>query len=163
MEQARKARDREPGKVRGPVVRGTNGAVAAVKGEACAANKAVAAAGTGKTYRLQQSISQIWSRTMPRGDGTGPAGMGPMTGRAAGICAGNDAPGFMSRAGGRGFWRRGGGRGGGRGWRHWFHATGLPGWRRAAIGGPAFGTPGSHAAPIGPAATKEQELNALKG
>ncbi|MGI6097596.1 MAG: DUF5320 domain-containing protein, partial [Dethiobacteria bacterium] len=25
---------------------------------------------------------------MPRGDGSGPAGMGPMTGRAAGYCAG---------------------------------------------------------------------------
>ncbi|MBC7077615.1 MAG: DUF5320 domain-containing protein, partial [Synergistales bacterium] len=24
---------------------------------------------------------------MPRGDGTGPAGFGPMTGRAAGYCA----------------------------------------------------------------------------
>lgn len=24
---------------------------------------------------------------MPRGDGTGPAGLGPMTGRAAGYCA----------------------------------------------------------------------------
>ncbi|NLG67487.1 MAG: DUF5320 domain-containing protein, partial [Actinobacteria bacterium] len=25
---------------------------------------------------------------MPRGDGTGPEGMGPMTGRGAGYCAG---------------------------------------------------------------------------
>ena len=25
---------------------------------------------------------------MPRGDGTGPRGLGPMTGRAAGYCAG---------------------------------------------------------------------------
>lgn len=33
---------------------------------------------------------------MPRGDGTGPAGMGPMTGRAAGYCAGYQSPGFMN-------------------------------------------------------------------
>ena len=33
---------------------------------------------------------------MPRGDRTGPAGMGPMTGRAAGYCAGYAAPGFMN-------------------------------------------------------------------
>lgn len=26
---------------------------------------------------------------MPRGDGTGPTGMGPMTGRGMGVCAGN--------------------------------------------------------------------------
>jgi hypothetical protein len=29
---------------------------------------------------------------MPRGDGTGPGGLGPMTGRAAGFCAGYPAP-----------------------------------------------------------------------
>ena len=33
---------------------------------------------------------------MPRGDRTGPAGMGPMTGRAAGYCAGYNMPGFMN-------------------------------------------------------------------
>lgn len=33
---------------------------------------------------------------MPRGDRTGPAGMGPMTGRAAGYCAGYPAPGYMN-------------------------------------------------------------------
>jgi hypothetical protein len=38
---------------------------------------------------------------MPRGDGTGPAGMGPMTGRAAGYCAGYNVPGFMNPYGGR--------------------------------------------------------------
>lgn len=38
---------------------------------------------------------------MPRGDGTGPRGMGPMTGRGAGYCAGFPVPGFMSPAGGR--------------------------------------------------------------
>ena len=38
-------------------------------------------------------------RDMPGGDGTGPLGQGPMTGRGLGYCAGYAAPGFM--AGGR--------------------------------------------------------------
>jgi hypothetical protein len=38
---------------------------------------------------------------MPRGDGTGPAGMGPMTGRAAGFCAGYPIPGYMNPVAGR--------------------------------------------------------------
>ncbi|MBM3188771.1 MAG: hypothetical protein FJZ90_08635 [Chloroflexi bacterium] len=67
---------------------------------------------------------------MPRGDRTGPWGMGPMTGRAAGYCAGYGVPGFANPVVwggmGRGFW----GRGGGRGWRHWYYATGLPAWAR---------------------------------
>jgi len=42
---------------------------------------------------------------MPGGDGTGPGGMGPMTGRAAGYCAGYPVPGFMNPPfGGRAFW-----------------------------------------------------------
>lgn len=58
---------------------------------------------------------------MPRGDRTGPMGAGPMTGRAAGFCAGNAAPGHANFGGGRGrgmgFGRGGGfGRGFGRGW-----------------------------------------------
>ncbi len=32
---------------------------------------------------------------MPRGDGTGPAGMGPMTGRGAGFCTGFRVPGRL--------------------------------------------------------------------
>ena len=53
---------------------------------------------------------------MPRGDRTGPEGLGPMTGRAAGYCAGYSVPGYMnSTLGyGRGMARRRG-RGGGRG------------------------------------------------
>lgn len=47
---------------------------------------------------------------MPRGDGTGPLGQGPRTGRAAGYCAGYNVPGYMNPVG-RGFWGRGGGRG----------------------------------------------------
>ncbi|MFA4838531.1 MAG: DUF5320 domain-containing protein [Candidatus Neomarinimicrobiota bacterium] len=65
---------------------------------------------------------------MPRGDRTGPMGMGPMTGRAAGFCAGNGAPGYTNPVPGRGFGMGRGGRG--RGFRHWFYATGLPGWLR---------------------------------
>lgn len=55
---------------------------------------------------------------MPRGDGTGPMGQGPMTGRSAGFCAGYAEPGYMNPGGGRGMaWRRGRGGGYGRGWR----------------------------------------------
>ena len=47
---------------------------------------------------------------MPFGDGTGPRGMGPMTGRGAGYCAGFGRPGFANPIPGRrwfGFgWRR---------------------------------------------------------
>ena len=58
---------------------------------------------------------------MPRGDRTGPAGEGPLTGRRMGYCAGYDHPGFINleRGYGRGF--RGGsgyGRGFGPGFRH---------------------------------------------
>ena len=60
---------------------------------------------------------------MPRGDGTGPMGMGPMTGRGAGYCAGFPVPGYANPA--RGF-----GYGFGRGYRRGFYATGLPGWAR---------------------------------
>jgi len=97
---------------------------------------------------------------MPRGDGTGPAGMGPMTGRAAGLCAGYSVPGYMNPVGGRGYW----GRGGGRGWRHGYYATGLPGWARAPMGAPAWDGPVTPYAPqAGPATpTAEQELDGLK-
>jgi len=50
---------------------------------------------------------------MPGGDGTGPMGRGPMTGRAAGYCAGYSMPGYDSPIPGRG-WGFGFGRG--RGW-----------------------------------------------
>jgi len=90
---------------------------------------------------------------MPRGDRTGPMGMGPMTGRAAGFCAGYDAPGYASSAGGRAWGGRGGagGRGGGRGWRNMYYATGLPGWARTGAGFPSA-----------PAWTAEQERAALQ-
>jgi hypothetical protein len=102
---------------------------------------------------------------MPGGDGTGPAGLGSMTGRAAGFCAGYPVPGYMNPAGGRGYW--GWGRGGGWGRRNWFRATGLPGWARAGYGLPAWGgavNPNAYgAAPFAPGLTAQQELDSLKG
>jgi len=44
---------------------------------------------------------------MPLGDGTGPRGFGPMTGRAAGYCAGYPVPGYMNAVQGVGYGRRG--------------------------------------------------------
>jgi len=104
---------------------------------------------------------------MPFGDGTGPVGAGPMTGRAAGFCAGFPVPGYMNPIGGRGFWGWGRGFWGrGRGWRNWYYATGLPGWARAAYGWPAWGTiinPYAYGGmPFSPALTPEQELDNLK-
>ncbi|MFZ5917305.1 MAG: DUF5320 domain-containing protein [Chloroflexota bacterium] len=86
---------------------------------------------------------------MPAGDRTGPRGMGPMTGRGMGYCAGYAAPGFTNSELGLGWGR--GWRGGGRGWRHWYHATGRPAWARAWGFGP-------YAAPL----TGEQESELLK-
>ena len=48
---------------------------------------------------------------MPRGDRTGPDGMGPMTGRNLGYCNGFDSPGFT-----KGTPRGGAGYGAGRNW-----------------------------------------------
>ncbi len=94
---------------------------------------------------------------MPRGDGTGPAGMGPMTGRGAGYCAGFDRPGYANPIPWRGLgaW---GGRGGGRGWRNCYYATGLPGWARAGYA-PAWGG-APYQAPQAPA--PEQEATMLR-
>ena len=65
---------------------------------------------------------------MPRLDGTGPQGAGPMTGRGMGYCGSNSrgmfntpAPGFRGEYG-LGLRGRGGG------WRNRFYATGVPGW-----------------------------------
>lgn len=67
---------------------------------------------------------------MPGGDGTGPTGQGPMTGR------GRRAAGQMgvSGQGGMGRGQQTGGRGrgrGGHGRRNMFRQTGLTGWQRA--------------------------------
>ena len=97
---------------------------------------------------------------MPSGDRTGPMGMGPMSGRAAGYCAGFGMPGYMNPMAGRGFgmgFGRGRGArgrgfgGGGRGWRHMFYATGVPGWARF----------GGYSAP-NPQIDPETEKQALK-
>jgi hypothetical protein len=42
---------------------------------------------------------------MPRGNRTGPMGMGPQTGKAMGFCSGNAEPGFCWPGPGRGFGR----------------------------------------------------------
>jgi hypothetical protein len=67
---------------------------------------------------------------MPRGDGTGPLGLGPMTGRAAGYCAGYPVPGFANPWGGYRFWGRGGGLGFGRG----FGYLAVPGFANPWVG-----------------------------
>ena len=76
---------------------------------------------------------------MPRGDRTGPEGLGPKTGRSAGYCAGYGIPGYMNPtfsgrdyAAGVGFFSRG------RGWRHRYYATGIPGWNRETYGYPSL-------------------------
>ena len=72
----------------------------------------------------------------------------------------------MNSMPGRGVWGRGGGwgiygrgRGGGRGWRNWYYATGMPGWQRAAYGYPAYG---GGAYPYAPEPSAEEEKEALK-
>lgn len=52
---------------------------------------------------------------MPRGDGTGPRGIGPMTGRAAGFCVNTGMPGYANTWPGRGGMGFGRGFGGNRG------------------------------------------------
>jgi len=94
---------------------------------------------------------------MPGGDGTGPMGMGPMTGRAAGFCAGYGTPGYMNPipVRGMGFGASTGLRAGrGRGFR------GRGGCRGWAVGSMPYGAP--YAAPYATAPTKEQELGMLK-
>jgi len=109
---------------------------------------------------------------MPGGDGTGPGGMGPMTGRAAGFCAGYSMPGYANPVGGRGMgmgWGRGfrgGGFGRGRGF----------GWAGAGYGSPAYGyavDPYAYGGNVNPYAyggmpftqtvAPQQELDGLKG
>ena len=102
---------------------------------------------------------------MPRGDGTGPMGMGPMTGRAAGYCAGYPVPGFMNPTPGGGFggmgrgWGRGRGRGRGWGWQAGYGAA-ASGPYPAAPYAPAYGPYAP--TPYAPAVPPEAELDALK-
>lgn len=68
---------------------------------------------------------------MPRGDGTGPMGMGPMTGRGAGYCAGYTVPGYANP--GCGFGR---GYGRGRGFGKMQTMAYMPGFARNVCGFP---------------------------
>ncbi|MBN2073852.1 MAG: DUF5320 domain-containing protein [Actinobacteria bacterium] len=100
---------------------------------------------------------------MPRGDGTGPAGMGPMTGRAAGYCAGYSVPGFANPYGGRYFGAGMGAFGGrGRGYRNWYYATGVPGWQRFGAGFPAWGGMAGYGNPYMQGFSPDQEVKILK-
>jgi hypothetical protein len=72
-----------------------------------------------------------------------------MTGRGAGFCAGYAVSGFANRYPGRGF---GGGFGRGRGRRNRYRAAGPAAWARQ----------GSEVFPSAPAASREQEIEALK-
>ena len=87
---------------------------------------------------------------MPRGDTTGPMGQGPMTGRAAGFCAGYNVPGYVNTApAGRGGFGRGFGRGPGRAAGRGFgrgYNTGF-GFGGYATGSQAAGTPGAELSP----------------
>jgi hypothetical protein len=92
---------------------------------------------------------------MPGGDRTGPLGMGPMTGRTAGYCAGYSVPGYMNPIHGRGFFGRGRGwfgRGWGRGRRMGYLAGGFPGWGYYDV--PAY--------PYQANLSSEEEANLLK-
>ncbi len=82
---------------------------------------------------------------MPGFNGTGPAGMGPMTGRGRGYCLS-----YVGEETHPGPWSS---RGGGRGWRHRNYAAGKP--RRA---GRATGACSLYAPPAG----GQQELNILR-
>ena len=85
-------------------------------------------------------------------------GHGSMTGRAAGYCAGYGVPGYANAAPGRGAGGRGRFGGQGRGWRHGYLATGVPGWAR--YGMPAW----PPAAPFAsePGGTPVDETSALR-
>ena len=96
---------------------------------------------------------------MPAGDGTGPRGVGPMTGRGAGYCAGTEAPGYATapvRGCGLG-WGRGMAWGRGGGWGRGFFRP--PFRMRPAFGGPV-GPVGAQAPYAEP--TRAQEAQYLK-
>jgi len=102
---------------------------------------------------------------MPAGDGTGPRGMGSMTGRGAGYCAGCGVPGYANPIPGRGMgmgWGRGAGWGSGRGRRGgWGYVPVQPGW--APVGyAPAWGAPPVPYGPYAAQPTAEEEAEALK-
>jgi len=89
---------------------------------------------------------------MPRGDNTGPAGMGPMTGRAKGFCSGFNAPGFMNQ----GPWQ-GGFRNRGNGWGN--RGCGRNRWGQFQAN-PVFQT--NYVMPNNPEIIQQQEIDYLK-
>ncbi len=105
---------------------------------------------------------------MPGGDRTGPTGMGPMSGRGAGYCAGYPVPGYANPVPKRGFafgrgrgfgYGRGLGLGfrGGRGW------GGYPGMPGAAPAYPNAAVNPGYNVPYGGEPSPEQEADMLKG
>ena len=103
---------------------------------------------------------------MPRGDGTGPMGAGPMTGRAAGYCAGFAAPGYVNPMAGGGYGRGfGRGFGRGRGWGRGFAPAAFGGYAAApavpGMGYAPYGLPSGGAYAAGQP-SREQELEILK-
>jgi hypothetical protein len=108
---------------------------------------------------------------MPRGDRTGPAGHGAMTGRAMGYCAGYAQPGYMTPGPGgpgRGYGRFGGW---GRGYRRGYGRASAPppppawGWEYApAPYAPAPATAEDETAFLRDRASfLERELESIKG
>lgn len=88
---------------------------------------------------------------MPAGDRTGPAGLGPMTERAAGFCAGYNAPGCGNPVGGYGYGRRFG-----RGYRRGF------GWRGFSYAAPTPYSGQPYQANYSQASTAKEEVQYLK-
>jgi hypothetical protein len=82
--------------------------------------------------------------------------MGPMTGRAAGYCAGAGVPGYANALAGRGMGWGGGGRGRGNRRRHWDYATGAPGGARAGY------APSWASGPLAAPPPVEHEVSYLK-
>jgi len=91
---------------------------------------------------------------MPGGDRTGPSGLGSMTGRGLGYCAGYDMPGYTRGPGMGRAWGRGRGMGYGRG----------IGYGRGMGYGRGYGIPiyTQYAQPIMPITSPENQLTMLK-
>ncbi len=102
---------------------------------------------------------------MPFGNRTGPNGMGSMTGRGTGYCAGYNAPGYATGPGfgaGRGFGRGRGfgvGFGRGRGFRGRFFVAGVQ--AQQYLGAPAYNVPANASTPVAQQDFKQQEIEAL--
>ena len=101
---------------------------------------------------------------MPGRDGTGPAGLGPMTGGGFGFCAVNVNPNINKKGYYQGAFGRG--RGSGKGHRNFYYATGLPGYARYSMGLPAWGNAGYSQYTDNPLPEKDidpkQEMEVLK-